>query len=56
MSSSTPETADAWRERMLRETEGLKTPGEVLAHLAADYEKNGPPPRPRLFRPVGFAE
>lgn len=37
------EKHDEWYERMLRETDGMK-PGEVLEHLAADYEKNGPPP------------
>lgn len=37
------ETSAEWHVRMMRETEGLTKPGEILAHLAADHEKNGPP-------------
>ncbi len=38
------ETADEWHARMMRETEGMTKPGDVLAHLSADGKKNGLPP------------
>ncbi len=40
---NTTETSEGWRGRMIRETEGM-TPGEMLAHLAEDTNKNGAPP------------
>lgn len=38
-------TSAKWRARMMKETEGMTKPGDVLAHLAADAENNGPPPK-----------
>lgn len=39
----TTETSAEWRVRLMRETEGMMKSGDVLAHLAADVKKNGPP-------------
>lgn len=44
----TTETYEEWCARLMRETDGMTKPGEIVAHLAADYEKNGPPPAPPL--------
>jgi len=46
MSTRKPETSAEWHARLMRETEGMTKPGEILAHLAADHLKNGPPPAP----------
>jgi hypothetical protein len=38
------ETSGEWRRRMMRETDGMGLPGDILAHLAADADANGLPP------------
>lgn len=44
MKQSPRETSKQWRERLLRETEGLTRPGEIIMYLMLDELKNGPPP------------
>lgn len=45
MTEKKKETGREWRRRMMRETEGMTLPGDIIAHLAEDTRVNGPPPK-----------